>query len=97
MVCDDPCRRYPCGHDDHLVELAGSVVMGTSQRDRLLCNFGYYVNGPPPPSYEEAVQGTGGTSMDTDDMEPFVPRYPFYPRLTDIASEKRRIDDTCTA
>ncbi|XGW14668.1 hypothetical protein V3C99_000723 [Haemonchus contortus] len=55
------------------------------------------VNDPPPPSYEEAVQGTGGTTMDTDDMEPFVPRYPFYPQLTDIASEKRRIDDACTA
>lgn len=39
------------------------------------------VHPPPPPSYEESVKGVGGTTMDTDEMEPFVPRYPFYPQL----------------
>ncbi|PIO65805.1 arrestin domain protein, partial [Teladorsagia circumcincta] len=51
---------------------------------------GASVDPPPPPSYEEAVQGVGGTTMDTDDMEPFVPRYPFYPQLK--GSEKANID-----
>ncbi|KAK6052874.1 hypothetical protein COOONC_09621, partial [Cooperia oncophora] len=53
---------------------------------------GVNVNPPPPPSYEEAVQGVSGTTMDTDDMEPFVPRYPFYPQLKDVVSEKSAID-----
>ncbi|KAK6018104.1 arrestin domain protein, partial [Ostertagia ostertagi] len=53
---------------------------------------GASVDPPPPPSYEEAVQGVGGTTMDTDDMEPFVPRYPFYPQLKDASSEKASID-----
>ncbi|PIO69426.1 arrestin domain protein [Teladorsagia circumcincta] len=30
---------------------------------------GASVDPPPPPSYEEAVQGVAGTTMDTDDME----------------------------
>ncbi|KAK5966908.1 Arrestin domain protein, partial [Trichostrongylus colubriformis] len=47
-----------------------------------------WVNPPPPPSYEEAVQGVDGTTMDTDGMEPFVPRYPFYPQLKDTDSDK---------
>ncbi|EPB71281.1 hypothetical protein ANCCEY_09645, partial [Ancylostoma ceylanicum] len=36
-----------------------------------------------PPSYEECVSGVDGTTMDTDSMEPFAPRYPYYPSLSD--------------
>ncbi|WKY01508.1 hypothetical protein Q1695_015482 [Nippostrongylus brasiliensis] len=39
---------------------------------------------PPPPSYEESVKGVDGTTMDTDDIGPFVPRYPFYPQLNGL-------------
>ncbi|CAJ0597278.1 unnamed protein product [Cylicocyclus nassatus] len=39
-----------------------------------------------PPSYVESVKGVEGTVVDMENMEPFVPRYPFYPNL-------RRSDD----
>ncbi|CAJ0597257.1 unnamed protein product [Cylicocyclus nassatus] len=41
---------------------------------------------PPPPSYEECIQGVQGTTMDTENIEPFAPRYPFYPSLTNTSS-----------
>ncbi|KHJ97149.1 arrestin domain protein [Oesophagostomum dentatum] len=36
-----------------------------------------------PPNYEESVNGVDGTALDADDMEAFVPRYPFYPSLSE--------------
>ncbi|VDM84133.1 unnamed protein product, partial [Strongylus vulgaris] len=40
-----------------------------------------------PPSYEESVNGAGATSLDVDDTERFVPRYPFYPVLSEVSKD----------
>ncbi|RCN48614.1 arrestin domain protein [Ancylostoma caninum] len=36
-----------------------------------------------PPSYEESVNGIDGTTIDKDDIEPYVPRYPFFRQLSE--------------
>ncbi|CAJ0597279.1 unnamed protein product [Cylicocyclus nassatus] len=41
----------------------------------------YLKGGLSPPNYVESVKGVEGTVMDRANMEPFVPRYPFYPNL----------------
>ncbi|KHJ97148.1 arrestin domain protein [Oesophagostomum dentatum] len=46
---------------------------------------------PAPPSYEESVQGAQGTTMDVENMEAFVPRYPFYPTLSNSSEMKNGV------
>ncbi|KAE9415029.1 hypothetical protein Angca_008253 [Angiostrongylus cantonensis] len=45
---------------------------------------GTNVHPPPPPSYEESINGVAGTTLDTDNMESFIPRYPFYSTLCGV-------------
>ncbi|KAJ1348300.1 hypothetical protein KIN20_003571 [Parelaphostrongylus tenuis] len=45
---------------------------------------GATVHAPPPPTYEESIYGASGTTLETDNIESFIPRYPFYPTLSGV-------------